>query len=278
VVEKPAVTNQYLAATRDLPAGTILKESDIKWISVSGDEPVPANGIVKGKNELSAYVGGVIRRGVRADEAVGLDRIVQKGDHGFMSAVLTPGMRAVSVSVTPVGSVAGFVFPGDRVDVIVTHQILRKTDSEQSDHRVAETLLKNVRVLALDQRADDQSSEPKIAQIATLEVTPAEAESLTLVSQIGVVSLALCSQEQAAAPKENADKDAQESPLSVAAPNASQNPDEPPSLQPQQTHDVTWDSDISHVLEKPGNRTGAVQRIEVMRGDKTTESVFDLQK
>ena len=258
-----AATEEVLVAARDLPAGTLIKEADVKW------QPWPAGGAeagfaVKGKAETTEYVGAVVRQGMRTGEPLMNGRVVRKRDQGFMSAVLNPGMRAVSVSVTPAGGVAGFVFPGDHVDVIVTHQVTRKTEVDPGGHKVSETVLTNARVLALDQRVDDQSTEAKIAQTATLEVTSKQAETLALVAQIGTLSLALRSLDNG--------------------------PDEPPGINASALETVeqatkskdasksetTWDSDISNVLIKPGNRKGAVQHIQIMRGKETTDTVFEL--
>ena len=260
-------TTEVLVASRDLPVGTLIKDADLKW-KVWPEESATTGFAVKGQEDLSAYAGAVVRQSLRADEPIMAGRVVRKGDQGFLSAVLHPGMRAISVAITPVGGVAGFVFPGDRVDVIVTHQISRKTDVEQAGHKVSETMLVDVRVLALDQKTNDQAGEPKIAQTATLEVTPKQAETLALVSQLGTLSLAL---------------------RSLA------NPDEPPGIGVSESAfdasqvavgakdatsggALTWDSDVSQVLEKPGSRTGAIQRIQIMRGKDSTESIFDLQQ
>lgn len=260
-------THEVLVAARDLPSGTLIKEADLKWQIWPADDE--ASGFaVKGKNETSEFVGAVVRQGLRLGEPILNGRVVKTHEQGFMSAVLNPGMRAVSISLTPIGGVAGFVFPGDRVDVILAHQVTRKTDAESTGRKVSETMLKNVRVLALDQKTDDQTSEPKIAQTATLEVTPKQAEKLALVAELGTLSLAL---------------------RSIA--NA---PDEPPALSnaagqeslsnssiavdDDKSYGMTWDSDISQVLSKPGNRFGAVQHIQIMRGKELTESSFDLQQ
>ena len=105
--------------------------------------------------------------------------------------MLQPGMRAMAITVNPGGEVAGFVFPGDRVDVILGHTVNRKDDPQLTDRHMSETVLTNVRVLALDQKTDDQSTDPKIAQLATLEVTPQDAERLALSAQLGTLSLSL---------------------------------------------------------------------------------------
>jgi len=171
-------------------------------------------------------------------------RVVKPGEQGFMAAALSPGMRAMSIAVTPTSGVAGFIFPGDRVDVIVTHEIGRGGEMESGARKVSETMLSNIRVLALDQQMGDDVKEPKVAQIVTLEVTPKQAESLTLAGQLGTIALSL----RSIASGEDAES----------------------------KHELTWDSDISQVLPRPANRTGAVQRIKIIRGQESTEAVYDL--
>jgi pilus assembly protein CpaB len=258
-------TDEVLVAARDLPAGTLIKEPDLKW------QPWPKGAAeggfsVKGKTTIQDYIGAVVRQGLRSGEPVMTGRIVRSHDQGFMAAVLEPGMRGVSVSVTPAGGVSGFVFPGDHVDVIVTHQITRKTNTETEGHKVSETILTNVRVLALDQRTDDQSTEPKVAHTATLEVTPKQAETLALVTQIGTISLALRSLAQGADEPPGINDSAMDAAQLALGANGAVKAG------------TTWDSDVSRVLVKPGNRQGAVQHIQVMRGKDTSETVFDLRQ
>ncbi|MDD5587111.1 MAG: Flp pilus assembly protein CpaB [Alphaproteobacteria bacterium] len=263
----PAVVeaDEVLVAAHDLSPGVLIKETDLKW--QAWPKGAAADGFaVKGKNEVQEYVGAVVRQSLRTGEPVMTGRVVKAHDQGFMAAVLEPGMRAISVSVTPAGGVAGFVFPGDHVDVIVTHQVARKTDADSSGHKVSETVLTNVRVLALDQRSDDKAMEPKIAQVATLEVSPKQAEKLALVTQIGTLSLALRSLAQGAdeVPGIN-DSALQAAQQALGAGDAAKS-------------GMTWDSDVSRVLAKPGNRQGAVQHIQVMRGKETSETVFELRQ
>ena len=77
------------------------------------------------------------------------------------------------------------------VDVILAHEVQRTDDTRMVDRRVSETVLENVRVVALDQKTNDQNNEPKVAELATIEVTPKQAEKLALVSQMGTLSLVL---------------------------------------------------------------------------------------
>ncbi len=260
-----AATDQVLVAARDLPAGTLIKDADIKWQAWPAGAATDSLA-VKGKKDVSDYVGAVVRQGLRTGEPIMDGRVVRSREQGFLAAVLDPGMRAISVPVTPTGGVAGFVFPGDRVDVIVTHQVTRKTDPDPNGRRVSETILTNVRVLALDQRTNDQATEPKIAQTATLEVTPKQAESLALVTQIGTLSLVL----RSLASDANEPPGINASALAIAEQSLAQPDPNAPGM--------TWDSDVSHVLAKPGNRRGAVQTIQIMRGKDTSESVFELRQ
>ncbi len=259
-VEEAKPTTEVLVAARDLHAGSLLKDGDVKWQTWPEDGATEAFA-VKGKATVEDYTGAVVRQGLRMGEPLMAGRVMRKADQGFMAAVLSPGKRAVSVAITPVGGVAGFVFPGDHVDVIVTHQVSRKTDSDPSGRKVAETMLTNVRVLALDQKTNDQMTEPKVAQTATLEVLPKQAEMLALVAELGSLSLSL---------------------RSIAS-----DPNEPPSVtqaaldaagQAVPERSMTWDSDASGVVQAPGNRNGIVQRVQVIRGKETTESLFDLRQ
>lgn len=256
--DQPKATPAYeiLVCGRDVPAGTMLKEADLTWKAWPKEDGTSAYAI-KGKNDIKDYIGTVARSGLRAGEPLTMNRVVKPGEQGFMAAALAPGMRAVSISLTPVAGVAGFVFPSDHVDVIVTHQLGRTSDMDPAGRRVSETVLRNVRVLALDQRMNDQVTEPKIAQIATLEVTPKQAETVALVAQIGTLSLALRS---VASDPEPEIGDAT-TPKDVSSETA-----------------LTWDSDISQVLPQPANRRGAVQKIQIIRGKEATESVYELQK
>jgi pilus assembly protein CpaB len=103
--------------------------------------------------------------------------------------MLTPGMRAVSVPVDATSGIAGLVFPGDRVDLILT--LIIKKPKNQLPRRASETVLSNVRVLAMDQRIDDQSGEPVLAKNATLELTAKQVEMVTVAADLGRLSMSL---------------------------------------------------------------------------------------
>lgn len=262
---KATPTYEILVAARDIPSGTMLKESDFTW-KIWPKEEGTTRYAVKGQSDMKEFTGTVARGGLRTGEPITTNRVVKPGEQGFMAAALAPGMRAVSISITPVAGVAGFVFPGDHVDVIVTHQVGRKTDMDPAGRRVSETVLQNVRVLALDQKMNDQVVEAKVAQIATLEVTPKQAETVALVSQIGTLSMALRSIANDPEPQQTTEEGIA---LDAAALGVT-----PPA---SDSSAITWDSDVSQVLPRPANRRGAVQKIQIIRGKESTESVYELQ-
>jgi pilus assembly protein CpaB len=115
-------------------------------------------------------------------------KIVAPGSRGFLAAALSPGMRAVSVPVTATSGISGFVFPGDQVDILITHRLAGNADNS---HEAAETVLHNVRVIAVDQKLDSKNGEALVAHTATLEVTPKQSEIIAVATEIGKLSLSL---------------------------------------------------------------------------------------
>jgi pilus assembly protein CpaB len=116
---------------------------------------------------------------------------VSPGDRGFLAAALGPGMRAVTVPVSDKTGVAGFVFPGDRVDIVLTQAI----SNDSGDLKASETFLRNMRVLATDQSTTQEKLEGKTVvrqfRSVTLEVTPKIAEKIAVAQTIGTLSLSL---------------------------------------------------------------------------------------
>lgn len=130
----------------------------------------------------------VALRPMAANEPILRSKISGEGGRAAISAVLDPTKRAVAVRVSDVAGVAGFVLPGDVVDVLVTRT---PTNPNGSSQQITDVLLQKVRVIAIDQDANDNSDKPAIGKTATLEVAQVDAQKLALAQQVGQLSLAL---------------------------------------------------------------------------------------
>ncbi|MGD9650344.1 MAG: Flp pilus assembly protein CpaB [Dongiaceae bacterium] len=182
-----------LVAKVDVPAGTFIKADHLTWQEWPSDNILDAYA-QRGKQTPEEFAGAVARNGLRAGEPVLAANVVKPGDRGFMAAVLTPGMRAISIQVNDTSGISGFVFPGDYVDILLTQFIQPESPASGGTppaRRASETFMQNIRILAVDQRVDNQKPEAQIAKTATVEVTPKQAETLAVASEMGKLSLAL---------------------------------------------------------------------------------------
>jgi len=181
-------TTRVLVAGKPLGMGHLLVESDLRWQDWPAEDINP-NYIQENSGQtIKDQAGKVIRYGLTPGEPLTLARIIALGERGFLAAVLKPGMRAFTVPVNRTSGLAGFVFPGDRVDVILRHQV---KDGSGAMRDVSETILQNVRVIGVDTRSGDQDHKPVLGKSVTLEVTPKIAEKLAMVGRLGTMTLAL---------------------------------------------------------------------------------------
>ncbi|MEO7177941.1 MAG: Flp pilus assembly protein CpaB, partial [Allosphingosinicella sp.] len=138
-------------------------------------------------------IGTVVRNEVTAGQPFTQGTLIRPGERGFLAAALGPGMRAVTVPVSATSSVAGFIFPGDRVDIVLTQEVAGGGDGVPL--KVSETVMRNVRVLATDQRMDAKGEDGKAVvqrfTMVTLEATPKLAEKIAVAQKIGDLSLSL---------------------------------------------------------------------------------------
>ena len=182
---------KVLVAQRALPTGTIIT-ADAVGFQMWPEELVQDAYFLDGESDLTKLLGTVVRHPVTAGEPVTQGSLVAPGDRGFLAAALGPGMRAVTVPVSAKTGVAGFVFPGDRVDMVLTQTV--KGDEGQS-LKASETILRNLRVLATDQSTTQETVEGKTVvrafRTVTLEVTPKIAEKVSVAQTIGTLSLSL---------------------------------------------------------------------------------------
>src|SRR6476620_1951834 len=202
-----ASTLQVLVARNAIHTGQIVKPDDLRWQSWPEGSLAPTY-IIEGKRPMSDFVGAVARGSIAAGEPISEGKLVLAGTRGFMSAVLQPGTRAVSVPITATSAVSGFIYAGDRVDVLLTH-VLQSLTGEKEQHTATETVLRNARVIAMDQRLDfSPGDKPDVGKTATLELTPKQSEIVTLAVKMGDVSLALRSLQDPAAKDEGDSDDA----------------------------------------------------------------------
>lgn len=195
---------RVLVAKDTMEAGRFVRADDLRWA------PWPKDGVAEGyvteaapapegkKPGKARFDGAVVRARITAGEPVTALKLVQPGERGFLSAVLDPGKRAVSVPVDATTGIAGFIFPGDWVDVIFTGhlQVDRKAGEGSEGSKTkridfSETLLSDVRVIAIDQKVETGDGKAKVAKTATLEVTPKAVEKIALALKMGGLSLSL---------------------------------------------------------------------------------------
>jgi pilus assembly protein CpaB len=185
----PLPHKSVLVARSEITRGQILKPENLKWREWPESSIDPAN-IQEGSKTLDAFTGWVAREHLGAGDPITEIKIVQPGSRGFLAAALQPGMQAISVPVSPASAVSGFILPGDQVDVVITHTLPAAGGSGAHPHKAAETVLHDVRVLAVDQKLDSKG-EAVVAHTASLEVTPKQAEIIAVASEMGKLSLSL---------------------------------------------------------------------------------------
>jgi pilus assembly protein CpaB len=191
VERKTAVqTKDVVVAANDLPIGNTIKPGDVRW------QPWPADYLPTGAltrddlpNGTGGLEGSIVRAGVLAGEPIRRERLVTANSNAFMSAILPSGMRAVAITIDRAGSTSagGFILPNDRVDILRTYR-----EEGVGETQSTETILRNVRVLAIGQNVQDKNGEKVVVgDTATLEVTPGQAETVALAQKTGSLSLAL---------------------------------------------------------------------------------------
>jgi pilus assembly protein CpaB len=247
-----APTTKILVATHGLPAGQFLQPNDLEW-QAWPDNAINSSYIVSGNRSVDELIGSVVRASISGGEPITDDRLIKKGDRGFLSAIMAPGTRAVTVQLQQNAGLGGLVLPGDHVDVVLT-AVVPSTGQNEPEHRASETVLEDIRVVAIDQKMSDMSNETVMARSATLEVTPKQAEILALVTDMGKISLTL---------RSIASGD--EKPRTT---NAKGEPIEP---------SVTWDNEATDLGLRPHNAPSSAEaaaKVDLVRGGETKSLEF----
>src|SRR5581483_9772515 len=193
-VAAPAAPSvDVLVAKQDIPMGQTIDGSDVAWQAW----PTSANGSTfirrsDQPNAIEALSGAIARTPFVAGEPIREAKIVRAKGSGIMAAILPSGRRAVSISVSPESAASGFILPNDRVDVILTKHDREMEKATGGDFMTSQTILNDIRVLAIDQQLEEKNGQKVVVgKTAVLELTPAQAELITVARQSGTLSLAL---------------------------------------------------------------------------------------
>jgi len=177
----PQATRTIVVAASPLRFGSPLASGNLR--EVSWPEGALPEGSFSSIQDLLAAGKRIVLSPIEPNEPILAAKLTGPGQRATLSAVLHEGMKAVTVRVNDVDGVAGFVLPGDRVDILLT----RRADKAG----MTDVVLQNTRVLAIDQLADERADKPSVVKAVTLEVDTVSAQKLTLASQVGTLALAL---------------------------------------------------------------------------------------
>jgi len=182
-------TVEVLVASSDIGVGQTLSPQNMSWQTWPAASASAQFIQRKSKPEaLNDYSGALVRIAFASGEPIRESKIIKAGSSGYVAALLPPGMRAIAMEISPEAGAGGFILPNDHVDVILT----RVEKRAQDDFYTVETILSDVRVLAIDQTIEDKNGQRVIVgKIATLALTPRQSETLALARRLGTLSLVL---------------------------------------------------------------------------------------
>jgi pilus assembly protein CpaB len=172
--------------------GTAIAAEDLQWQAWPAATTGASYVVKKDRpNAIEELAGAITRAPFTAGEPIREGKLIKaNGAAGYMAAILPSGMRAVSTEISPETGAGGFILPNDRVDVILSRR--PNSDAKGASKPVSETILTNVRVLAIDQTVEEKNGQRVVVgKTATLELSPRQAESLAQSRQLGTLSLAL---------------------------------------------------------------------------------------
>jgi pilus assembly protein CpaB len=193
-VEKVEITKQVgtvdvLVAAKAIRLGDSVRADALKWQAWPKEATSPGYVVRTSQPKAMSKISGAIARApFLAGEPIKEQKLIKASEGGVMAAILPSGMRAISTPIREETAAGGFILPNDRVDVIVS----RRVRSSRREEHVSETVLRNVRVLAIGQNIEQKDGK-KVAngKTATLELTPRQTETLSLAQSMGDISLAL---------------------------------------------------------------------------------------
>lgn len=261
---------KVLVATSNIDMGSFVRaDKQLGWVDWQGD--ISPAFVTSEAYRIEDFNGAVARRPILVGEPVTAISVVRVNEGGFMSAVLAPGKRAVSIAVSPTSGNAGFVFPGDRVDLIVTHRIPVKDGNR--DVLASETFIRDARILAVDQMLSNPENVAVVAKTLTIEVTPKQAEMVNVATNLGAISVSL----RSLAAKDQQDPAQKEAGAQEHTEQVSEKPESsttgsetvetiPPS-------DFSTNTDVSKLM---GEKSAVRTKVNVIRG--STAEAIDFSK
>lgn len=273
--EQEVPSFKVLLANKEMPVGTVVTEGDVTWHEWIEDALNKQAFVWVDKEDQEAkrkkdIVGGIVRRTISAGEPILESKIFKRDEPGFMAGMLGSGMRAVSVAVSAITGASGFIFPGDFIDLVLTHdkfkEVLKKRAPKKGKaplvalSSASETILRNIRVIATGQQVTgfDKQSKAVVVPTVTLELTPKQAEMLVTARSMGKLSLILRSLEgnlDEAGPR-TFTTDVEVSPLltNIDAILQRLTPPPPPPLKPEIAAAPPEPKKVAPVEEEPANK------------------------
>lgn len=183
--------NPILTARGRLSAGSLLTDANFEWQAPPPEFPLDGL-LVKGRFNISGLRGALLTASYEPGQPLREKDIIKPSSQEFLASALGQDMRAISVAVSNVSGVSGFISPGSRVDLLLTHELQDNDDNPPlTPRRFSETILRDVRVLAIEQQVDESTGKPTLGATATLEVTPKQAEMVFVAVSMGALSLTL---------------------------------------------------------------------------------------
>jgi pilus assembly protein CpaB len=189
----PANTVDVLVAKKDINIGQAILADDMSWTAWPAESASPLFVRKSDRaNAIEQLAGAIARVPIASGEPLRESKLIKANGSGFMAAILPAGMRAVSTEISPETGAGGFILPNDRVDVILTRRDKEAERLSGVESIIAETLLSDVRVLAIDQSVEEKNGQRVVVgKTATLELLPRQAETLGMGRLQGTLSLAL---------------------------------------------------------------------------------------
>jgi pilus assembly protein CpaB len=182
----------YFVAGHPLPAGTLARDEDFA-VRSAPSASVPSGAILDTPDARAGLRGSLVRTFLDAGSVVTSEDVLRPRDRGFLASVLAPGTRAVSINVDAESGVSGLIWPGDHVDVVLTHDIEK---ADLAHRTLSETVLHDVRIIAIDQEIvqggpANNPAAGKVTHTVSLQLPPDQVEKITVAEHLGKLSLSM---------------------------------------------------------------------------------------